>query len=303
MLRKHRFRLAWPAIALALLLWLAGATAPARAAPLTGGNTIYLIDGRESTFAFDPITRKDGQLIPEEVFRTLGFAIAVKDSEITVSRNGLSAVLALGSSHVLVGAEPMTISPGPVALNERLFLPLSLLPEFGFEVSSDNGFLQIRDLSLGLPEVQPLDKAAWEARWERQTVRGLIRSDDRSVYVNAEVTWLTADLVSSARFPVTYRQRVEYLDLLKRSSLLLVKVTNQTGRSASVSPASLMLVDQTGTQYDVVQTLAHRGLISQKIAAGAIKSSVLVYPGMPAGTTSLAVFAATNDGTLGTLSL
>ncbi len=65
-----------------------------------------------------------------------------------------------------------------------------------------------------------------------------------------------------------------------------------------------MLVDPTtGQQYDVEQALEHNGLISAKMAAGAVKSSVLVYPPLPTGLESVLLFSDTKGAVVGELHL
>lgn len=57
-------------LALAVALRVALLARPTGAAPLTGGTTVYVIGGEEVTFTYDPISRKDGLLVPADVFTT-----------------------------------------------------------------------------------------------------------------------------------------------------------------------------------------------------------------------------------------
>lgn len=290
------------ALLVALLLVLAvGSTS---AAPLTGGNTIYVINGEEATFTFDPITRKDGLLVPQDVYAALGLAVAQNDRLVTVSRGALQASLTLGATIGSVDGRIIALPPAAIKLSGRLFLPARLLEEFGYEVAADGTYLQVRDLTRGIALTSSLDKAGYDALRARRTVNSYVKTDDQKSNVGAEATFLTPEMVASTQFPATFRQRVQYLNLLQTNSLLLVRITNQTGRSATVKPESIMLVDTvSGKQYDVEQVLDYDGQIGQKIANGASKASILVYPRVAAEVATLAVFADTNPGTIGTLNL
>lgn len=301
MLRKLPTRYLAAVLAVLVLMLAVGSTA---AAPLTGGNTIYVINGEEATFTFDPISRKDGLLLPQDVYATLGLSVAQSDKTVTVVKNSLQARIALGATTGTMGAEIITATPAPIKLSGRIFLPARLLEEFGYEVVSDSNYLQIRDLTQGIVLASGLDKAAYDGLRTRRTVGSFVKTDDQKSNVGVEVTFLTAEMVASVHFPATFRQRVQYLNLLQTNSLLLVRVANQTGRSATVKPESIMLVDIAGgKQYDVVQTLDYDGLIGNRIANGASKASILVYTKVGADIASLSVFADTNPGSIGTLTI
>lgn len=301
MLRRLPLRYLAAAVAVLVLLVPMAITS---AAPLTGGNTVYVINGEETSFSFDPINFKDGLLVPADVLGALGLAVSQNDRQVTVTRGNLQAQLALGTTTGRAGPDLITVSPAPIRLSGRLFLPASVLAEFGYEVSADGSYLQIRDLTQGISLAGGLDKAGYDSLRSRLTVGAFAKTDDQKANVGVEVTFLTPDMVASGNFPASFRQRVQYLDLLQTHSLLLVTVANQTGRSATLNPAAIMLVDiASGKQYDVQQTLDYRGLISAKIANGATKASILVYPKVDAGVTSLAVFSDTNPGTIGTLTV
>jgi len=288
----------------AALLLVVTLSAAALAAPLSGGNTIYVIDGEDRSFTFDPIVMREGILLPEEVLLYLGLKVTVaEDSKgLTVERGAVRAELRLGQTQATVNGATLNLPPGPLRLIGKLFLPATLLEEFGFDIASEGSMLQIRDLAAGITLANP--PAAYADLWEQRTLRASVPTDDARPYLDLEVTYLTPELVSSERFAASFRQRVECLSLLKTNTLLLVRAANRSSRSATLSPASLMLVDETtGQQYDVEQTLAHNGLIHEKMAAGAVKSSVLVYPKLPEGLESVLLFSDTKGAAVGRLSL
>lgn len=301
MFRKLPLRYLATAIALLALLLGAGGGA---AAPLTGGNTVYVINGEETSFSFDPINFKDGLLLPADVVEALGLSVSLSGKTITLTRQDLQAQLTLGATTGTIGQDRLTVSPAPLRLSGRLFLPASLLPEFGYEVSADGAYLQIRDLTRDIRLDGGLDKAGYDSLRTRLSLTSYARSDDQRANVSLEVTFLTPEMVASAHFPASFKQRVQYLNLLQNHSLLLVTAANQSGRSATLNPAALLLVDTaSGKQYDLQQTLDFRGLISAKIASGASKSSILVYPRVDPGVASLTVFVDTNPGSIGTLAI
>lgn len=299
---KRRF-----AIALLAVLLLSLAVGSTAAAPLLGGNTVYILNGEEVTFPFDPIQRKDGTLLPADVWQRLGVQVVQEGRTLTLKRDPVTATMALGVPVAQVNGQAVAAAPAPVLLSGRLFLPASLLAEFGFEVEADGTYLQIRDLTQGLLPGRTLDANEWKALKDRLSFAANIRSDDGRSYVTAEFTYLTPDLVASPNFTpaLSFRKRVELLNLLQTHTLVMVRVLNNTGRAVTLSPASLMLVDNaTGVQYDYTGTEVDvQGLISSKIASGAQKVTVLAYPKVPEGAKRLTVFADTNSGVAGTFNL
>ncbi len=288
---------------LAAALFLVFALAAASlAAPLSGGNTIYIIDGEDRSFTFDPIVLKEGVLLPEEVLLNLGVTVTADGKALTVTRGPVTAELRLGQTQAMVNGAALDLPPGPLRLVGKLFLPARLLEEFGFAVSSEGSLLQIRDLAAEVSFPDP--PVSFADLWQRRTLKASVPTDDARPYIDLEVTYLTPDLIGSDLFTASFRQRVEYLSLLKTNTLLLVRAANRSSRSATLAPASLMLVDPTtGQQYDVEQALEHNGLISAKMAAGAVKSSVLVYPPLPAGLESVLLFSDTKGAVVGELHL
>lgn len=275
------------------------------AAGLSGGNTIYIIEGEDAAFTFDPITRKDGTLLPLELFEALGLEVNRAGRTILVSRGGAAhADLTLGRTLAAVDGKPTSLAPAPVSVVGRLFLPASLLEELGYEVLTEGGYVQIRDLAAGL--AMPGDLTIEEHRRleERHSLSGTVRTDDGRPFLEIRITCLTPEMVASPYLELSFRRRVEWLNLMQTSTLALVKVTNQSTRAATLSPQSLMLVDRASQlQYDPVDTQPYRGMINQKIAVGAAKTSLLIYPLLPHDLQEVQVFADTNGALLGVLTL
>lgn len=289
---------------LATLLLITAASTGAMGAPLSGGNTIYIINGEDIAFTFDPIVRADGVLIPDEVARWLGLTVTEAEKSLTVTRGKVTAQLTLGQTWAVVDGRPMHLSPGPVRVIGKLFLPADLLKEFGLSVSLEGNLMEIRDLTAGLQFPEGLSREDYEAQLMRRTVRGRVRSDEGRPYLDLEFLWLTPEMVASEQFRATFRQRVEYLSLLQSNSLALVTVVNRSNGTVTLTPGSLMLVDEaSGDQFDVERTLDYQGLISEKVAPQARKASVLVYPKVPEGLDRLVLFSDTNQASLGTLHL
>ncbi len=301
MLRKLPLRYLGALLVTLLLLTAVGSTA---AAPLSGGNTVYVINGEETTFTFDPITRKDGTLLPMDVFAALGISVSQADKTVVVLKAGVQAHLTLGQSVGTIGKTAITVAPVPLKLSGRLFLPATVLEELGYEVMSESGYVQIRDLTQGINLNSDLDRMGYDNLKYRLTANNYLEADDGKTNLGVETTFLTPELLASGHFPATFKERVQYLNLLQTHSLLMVRVVNHSGRGATLNPASLMLLDKTTLQqYDVEQTLDYRGLINAKIASGAGKTSILVYPKVDAATSSLYVFSDTSSATLGPITI
>ena len=287
----------------ALILLTALLAGPAAtAAQLSGGTTIYIVDGREQRFVFDPIDRRDGQLLSEEIFTGLGFTLSQNGETITLSRGEMQAVLTLGTPEAYIAGHLVHLTPVPVLIGDNLFLPVFLLPEFGYEVIADSGYMQIRDLARHLPRNDGLTEEEWKQLKQLLTLRAIVRASDASANLYADFTLLTPELVASQHFALTLRQRAEYLDLMRTSTLVLMRIGNGSGQAVSLRQDAVTLVDpHSGLQYDAREVRAHDGLTTQKIAGGALRSSLLVFPKVMPGSGSITLFSNTNPGNLGML--
>lgn len=274
------------------------------AASLSGGNTIYIIEGEDVSFTFDPIFRKDGTLLPVELFQALGLDVNRSGKTILVGRGGLAqADLTLGRTLAAVDAKPTRLAPAPVSVVGRLFMPAAVLAELGYEVETDSGFVQVRDLAEGLVIPSDLTTEEYRRLEGRQSVSGTVRTDDGRPFLDLRLTYLNPEMVASPHLELSFRRRVEWLNLMQTNSLILARVTNQSTRAATLSPQSLILVDQSGQQYDAQDTQPYQGLINQKVAVGATKSSLLIYPLLPHDLQEVQVFADTNGSLFGDLTL
>jgi len=297
-------RISYLLVAGLLVLAVVVSVANVQAAPLTGGNTTYVIEGEERTFTFDPINRKDGQLLPVEVIRSLGLTLVENGKQVTVARGSTQIVLTLGKSDARINGELFTLTPAALRLNGRLFVPSMVLDELGFDVLTDSAYLQINDVGFALGLDDSMDYAAWAALRDARTLNGMVRSDDARAFVTAQFTYLTTELVASHHFESSFKERIRLLNLMKQHAIVLVRVANDTGRSVTLNPASLMLVDgSTMTQYDMTQNLSYSGNIKEKIAHGAAKSSLVVYPAPPETLTRITLFADTNSDNIGTFTI
>lgn len=291
-------------LALLVCLLLVGTMVPAQAGPLSGGSTIYVIDGVERQFTFDPILRHDGQLVPVEVVQALGLAVTDGGDTVTVARGDLQAALSPGRTAATLAGQTLSLAPALIRIGGRLFFPVALLAEMGYEITYDSNLLYIRDLVQGTPLEAPTADGAWAGLKAQLTIKAAARSDDHLWSLPVEATLLTPDLVAGRLYDATYRQRAELLDLLRSNTLVEVKLTNPAGRPATLQPAALSLLDNlTGRQYDVIRSLDLQGLISQHIIPGATKRTVLVYPLLPAAARTVTLYCDTNPDRLGTFTI
>ena len=106
----------------ALLLALVS-TVPNRteAANLTGGQYTYVINGDEVSFPFDPVVRKDGMLLPIEVFQQFGVNVAGAVSRnLELTKDEVDVQLTVGSNTAVVNAVSRYLGTAPVRLNGEL---------------------------------------------------------------------------------------------------------------------------------------------------------------------------------------
>lgn len=285
--------------AVILALLVAVMVSPTAAAPLTGGNTTYLIGGEEVAITFDPVSRKDGLLLPVEVFER--FKITVQDSTTrtpTVRRGDVSVRVSLGSTAVAIGTATKTISPAPLRLNGRIFLAADLLKEFGIEYNQDGAYLTLRDLADAL-DVSPASNFA--AAKASQTFTAIIKSDTGSTMLDSEFTLLTPEIVSNVEFSKDFGLRVRLLRMLETNTLLLVRIRNEfSTRAVGWQAAGLYLVDDLRNQYDFTgQVVEVQGDVTTRFAPTAEKVSVMVYPKTAPGFQKVTVYFDPNAASIG----
>jgi hypothetical protein len=277
---------------------------PATAAPLTGGNFTYLVGGEEVTFTFDPVSRRDGLLLPLEVFQR--FQISVEGGtgrNPVLSRQGVRIQLSLGSTVAVVDGREKQMAPAPLRLNGRLFLPAGLLPEFGIDYVLDGTYLSLRDLADG---VDLSSRVAYDQEKARHNFTVNLRSDQPPTLMTGEFTLLNRDLVVSPSFHPSFGLRVRLLRLLETHTLIQVRLRNDVNdadrvfRSLGWAPQSLFLVDDQRNQYDFTgEVIEVNGLVTTRIAPRAEKSSVLVFPKLQSDWQFIRVFYDPNSGEVG----
>lgn len=271
------------------------------AANLTGGTYTYVINGEEVTFTMDPISRKDGLLLPTEVFERFNFTIeGPLTKSPTLKRQGVTAKITLGSTLFDLDGKPEPVATAAMRLNGRLFLPADLLKHFGMEHTLDGTFLSLRDNAAGLSVVRTVSETEVADLKLNKTLTASVRTD-ASIYVTAEFTLLTRELIQASPLNLSYAHRVKLLNLLQTNTLVLVKVSNNSTRTGSLQTAGLYLIDENRRQYDVAQVYdIGEGLISAKLAPGADRTGVLIYPKV-AGPGSLQVYSDANAYSLGSI--
>ncbi|HYF78399.1 MAG TPA: stalk domain-containing protein [Symbiobacteriaceae bacterium] len=271
------------------------------AANLTGGNYTYVIDGEEVTFLFDPVVRKEGLLLPTEVFQHFG--IKVQDAATknpSVYTDSLTIKLTLGSTQADMGGTVRTVSTAPLRLNSRLFLPSDLLKEFGVEFSQDGTMVVMRELTDEPVALETQTPSEWDAYFTNRGFTANVKSDGNA-YMVGKVALLNAAMINSTQFPITYGTRAKLHSLLQTNTLVLVDLSNTTNRSGGMQTAGAYLLDDQRNQYDLVQVFdLGQGLLNAKLAPGADRMGVLVYPKLAGTATSASIFYDANMAPLGT---
>lgn len=285
----------------ALLMTLV-ATVPAEtsAANLTGGQYTYVISGEEVLFQFDPIVRKDGLLLPIDVFQKFGIeVINPLTRTITLKKSGVKADVTLGSTTMLLNDQAQAVATMPMRLNGRLFFPADILRHFGIEYSQDGNYVAFTNLAENLPDVQTLPDADYQTLKSSKTVSAQIRVDN-NLFLNSEFTLLTTELLSAGNLNLTYGNRAKLNSLLQTNTLLLVKLSNTAYRAGTVNGAGLYLVDQKGNQYDFAAAVdIGTGNILGKIMPGGERMGVLSFPKVTAGPQVVTLYYEPHNASLG----
>lgn len=296
-LRQAVALIAASALLLTLVVSLPGS---AGAANLTGGNYTYVINGEEETFAFDPVNRKDGLLLPAEVFQRFGVSVeGALTRTITLKKADVVATLTLGSTTFELQGQPEAVASAPLRLNGRLFLPADLLKHFGVEYSLDGTFVILRNYVGGDVASRELSDAEFNALKSARTFSASTRTDS-SIYLTAEFTLLNEELLAAANLGISYGTRARLQGLLETNTLVMVKLSNTAFKAGALLTSGLYLVDSQRNQYELVSTVDFgKGSITSKIAPGADRTGVLVFPKVAGNAGTLTLYYDSNGATLG----
>ena len=285
----------------ALLLALVS-TVPNRteAANLTGGQYTYVINGDEVSFPFDPVVRKDGMLLPIEVFQQFGVNVAGAVSRnLELTKDEVDVQLTVGSNTAVVNAVSRYLGTAPVRLNGRVFVPAEVLREFGVDYSQDDKFLSMRTLIDTMPKLKTFTDSEWGAlkagRWFSVNVKtdaGLINYSDWQL--------LTAESINSTNLGFSYGVRARLTSLLETNTLVWVKMANVSNKTGGLVTGTTFLIDNNRNQYEVASVLdIGEGLLNGKIAPGADRAGVLVFPKIDQAASQVSVYYENNQATLG----
>lgn len=298
---RHRLR---KLFAVGMLLAILGGlmAGSSSAANLTGGNTTYVVNGEEVMFPFDPIKLGNGLLLPVEVFQRFGVTVegAATGRNVGLKKAGLQASVTLGSTTAQVNSRPFAVTVAPVRLNGRLFLPADLLREYGVEFQQDGNYLVFKDYTQGLADVAEMSESSFNLMTVGRSFTGSPRSD-ATVYLQADFLMLNEELLGASPFTVSYGTRARLANLLETNTLIYVTLSNQASRAGGLVTSGFFLVDDKRNQYDLVSVFdTGTGLLSAKLAPGATRTGVLVFPKVQANAGMLHLYYDSNGSTLGT---
>lgn len=284
-----------------LIALIAAHPATTSAANLTGGNYTYVIDGEEVTFMFDPVVRKEGLLLPTEVFTEFGIKLdGTSTREISMTKDDLIAKVTVGSTQVNLAGQTKALATAPLRLNGRVFLPADLLKEFGVDFAQDGTMIFMRQLVEKMPEAKKLTDEEWGAF---KTARGFttnLRSDS-NIYLITDMMLLNKEMVNTTNIGVSYGMRARLHQLMETNTLVLVRLTNPGNKAGGMQTAGTYLVDDLHNQYDVAQVIdIGEGLLNAKLVPNAERWGVLAFPKLPASVTKLTVYYDANTGIVGT---
>lgn len=285
----------------ALLIGLVGGVAgTSSAANLTGGQYTYVLNGEEVTFPFDPVKLQAGLLLPVEVFQK--FHIEVENPlmrNVTLRRADVTATVTMGTPTFTLNGEPATVEAAPLRLNGRLFLPAGLLKFLGVEFTTEGTFVVLRDNGEGLPDLRQTSQVDYDRLRGSNSFTTSIRADS-GIFLSADVTMLNEDLLIASANGLDYGTRARLYTLLKTNTVILVTLSNDSGKAGGVVQNGFSLVDNQGNQYDlesIVDTGA--GPITAKIAPSADRDGVLVFPRVSPKATSASLYYDPNGADLG----
>ncbi|HEY3367077.1 MAG TPA: copper amine oxidase N-terminal domain-containing protein [Symbiobacteriaceae bacterium] len=287
---------------LVLLVALAGTMAgTSSAANLTGGNTTYVINGEETTFSYDPVVRKDGLLLPVEVFQRLGITVdGTLGKNVTLTKGtDVTAIVTVGTTTASLNTKPYLVATAPLRLNGRVFLPADILKEFGVDVAQDGNMVVIRNYAEGVDSAKNLSDADYAAlkntRWFTTAAKA-----DTSIYLTTDFTILTPALLNAANLGLSYGMRARMLTLLQTNTLIYVRVQNLATKTGSLVTSGLYLVDSQGNQYDTPTVLdIGNGLVSGKLAPNSARAGILSFPKIQSTAAALSLFYDNNNSNLG----
>lgn len=277
------------------------------AATVTSGSFTYLINGEETSFPFDPVVKKDGYLLPVDVFQALGIRIQGPNNskQVVLTRGNVSVTANLGQPlATLDNGSVIALTPMPARISGRPFLPVQILAEFGIDVQTDTSILQLRDLGASLNGITPVTDAGPYNNQKAQTsvlcsVKGV-----ENFYIQTEFTVLTPTLAASPLTITDFGLRSRLLKYLDSNTVVLVHLTNTSTRGVTFDPTKIYLVDANGVQYEYSGTeLDLQGSILTKTAPNAQKWGVMLFPKITGSPTSLTFYADANPQIVGSISL
>jgi|GEM_PF-1710412 len=271
------------------------------AANLTGGQYTYLIDGEEVAFTFDPIAKKDGLLLPTEVFQKFDVIIEGGTTRnIILSKGTVRVNLTIGSTVFDLGGQPKALSTAPIRLNGRVFLPSELLREFGVDFTQDGNFISMRGFTDKYVDVKDLSTSEWGNLKGTLGFNNMVKLDS-GVNVNGDFWMLTPSLITASNLNISYGNRARLLGLFETNSLVLVNLSNVSNKAGALVTATTYLIDDQRNQYDVQSVIdIGYGLLNSKLAPSADRLGVLVFPKLPASAVNAILYYDTNGYGLGT---
>lgn len=274
--------------------------APTQAATLSGGTYTYVVDGEEVTFPLDPIIKKEGVLLPLEVFTHVGVSVSgALERTVTLSYGPVSAQLTLGrlTAQVAGQTEPLTVAP--VRLGGRLFLPAEILEAFGLAFEQEGNYVTITRYVESMPALTQLSPADWQTLKRERSLTASVKTES-SIYLEAEFTLLSEAMLADENLKLDYGTRARLLGLMETNTLLLVNLSNRSLKSGALQTTGLYLIDQYRNQYEVTAALdVGEGLVSGKLAPAADRMGVLLLPRLESGANLLKLYYEANGVILG----
>lgn len=292
---KHRGLVAL----LALLVVLAAGLLPSSdATAAVGSSYSYIVDGEELAVGYDPLSLKNGLLLPEELFRHLQIDLRAGATGITLTRGSLQVTAKVGERAATANGERIMLPAAPIRANGQLYLPESVLAHMGVEMSTESSLLLITRWPLVEPSAD--DASAFAATRQAKTLKSYIEVSKADA-LTITMTHLTPEIIKYKSWTSDPAVRGRAQKLLAGGAVLLdVELFNENMGFYQFQPSNLILVDDLGNQYTYTgESIALQGDMSAQIAYGGKARAILIFPALKSGARSFKIYATTNKYAIG----
>lgn len=264
-----------------------------------GISFVYIVDGQEITVPYDPISLKDGLLLPQGLLQELGVAVSVSGSSITLNRGGLIVQLNTRSQVAVVNGKHVNVGQKPIQMGGHLFVPAAVLQPLGIQMTAEGNLLLIDRWPLAQPSTQSTDYATIVSAVSVPTHMEV----GKGVSLTATVVHLSPEIVQDAAWTDNPAVRGQALALFEDHTLLEIQLHNQTTGFQSFQPSTLRLVDDLNRQYAPTGEILPLDDAGGQLAPEAKSRAVIAFPAIQDGATTIKLYSPANTSSVATFTL